>query len=61
MAPLGGTFDPTAEVDAVRWTRLGSPTLERLTYEHDRGILVAAGRLLAPHHPEAIDLAELHD
>lgn len=59
MEPLGGAFEPNAEVDEVRWERVGSPTLERLSYEHDRGILVAAGTLLAARHPDAIDLDDL--
>lgn len=35
MRPDGGDFEPTAEVDAVRWVRLTRPN-KMLTYDHDR-------------------------
>ena len=45
MEPIGGTFEPHAEIDACRWLPLDD-ALGELTYERDRSLLrtFAAGR-----------------
>ena len=42
MRPVEGRFEPGAEVDETAWLGLAEAA-ERLTYEHDRDILVAWG------------------
>jgi 8-oxo-dGTP pyrophosphatase MutT (NUDIX family) len=38
MRPLGGTFQPTAEIDQMRWVPLDEAA-HVLSYEHDRELL----------------------
>ena len=40
MVPLGGSFEPTAEVDMADWLA-PAEALSRLTYERDREVLAA--------------------
>jgi 8-oxo-dGTP diphosphatase len=40
MRPLGGEFEPTDEVDELRWLDPAS-AIELLDYEHDRGLVAA--------------------
>jgi 8-oxo-dGTP pyrophosphatase MutT (NUDIX family) len=50
MTPIGGTFRPSAEVDEMRWVRIGQAG-NLLTYPHDRALLEAAAKLLEPSEP----------
>ncbi len=38
MRPLGGRFEPSDEIDEVRWLD-PARALELLDYEHDRGLV----------------------
>jgi 8-oxo-(d)GTP phosphatase len=40
MRPLSGSFEPSDEVDMIRWLRVGQ-ALEALTYPHDRELISA--------------------
>jgi 8-oxo-dGTP pyrophosphatase MutT (NUDIX family) len=42
MRPVSGEFDPTDEVDELRWLRPANAA-ETLTYEHDRGLVQSLG------------------
>ena len=44
MRPLTGSIRPGSEVDEVRWVGLGA-ALRLLTYQRDRAVLLAFGRL----------------
>jgi 8-oxo-dGTP pyrophosphatase MutT (NUDIX family) len=42
MRPLGGRFQPSVEVDVLRWLTVAE-ALEELTYQVDRALLAAQG------------------
>jgi 8-oxo-dGTP diphosphatase len=42
MKPVGGRFEPNEEVDELRWLTVGE-SLELLSYERDRALLLLAG------------------
>jgi 8-oxo-dGTP diphosphatase len=46
MTPLGGSFNPSAEVDEMRWLSIERAT-ELLTYHHDRSLLETTAELLS--------------
>jgi 8-oxo-dGTP pyrophosphatase MutT (NUDIX family) len=45
MTPVGGDFQPSHEVDEVRWLPIERAG-DVLTYQHDRSLLETAARLL---------------
>jgi 8-oxo-dGTP diphosphatase len=46
MTPLGGSFNPSAEVDEMRWLSI-ERAAELLTYRHDRSLLETTAELLS--------------